>query len=260
MRKHLLVTLAAVMALGFTANMASAQCATVAHPLKAAKFQVSLVQAFVSCGNPSAPSPNTATEGGVPTCTPVQTFNQLDGSPASGWTWDPLTSFGTVSMKPLLVPACKRKGTSLPPACSLNVCIGGTNAGEPCTVNSECPGGTCSGLNPVGDTTDLLAKLKLKGVVSPDAPLGANGDGTLATIARATLDDRVGGPMTVIDFPAGFPFTLEEGKANLQTSADALLNSIGQPGLSHCSTLEIVTISVNDENGNPFGRLGAFLY
>ena len=140
-----------------------------------------------------------------------------------------------VSAKPLRVPACKQKGTSLPPACA-------------------------GGVNPAGDTTDLLAKLKLKGVVSPDAPLGANGDGTLATIARATLDDRVGGPMTVIDFPAGFPFTLEEGKANLQTSADALLNSIGQPGLSHCSTLEIVTISVNDENGNPFGRLGAFLY
>jgi len=233
MRKHLLVTLVAVMTLGFTVSMASAQC-TIAHPLKAKNFKVSLVQAFVSCGNAGAPSPNTATEGGVPTCQPIQTFNEADGSPPSGWRWNPLTSSGTVAMKPTLVPACKQGGTSLPAA---------------------CPGG----LNPAGDTADLLATLKLKGVVSDDAPLGASGDGTLATVARATLRDRVGGPMTVVDFPAGFPFTLTAGKASLKTSADALLNSIGQTGLPHCTSLEIVSISVLDENGNAFGSLGAWL-
>ena len=183
MRRNLLVTLAAVLALGFTASMASAQCA-IQHPLKSKNFKVSLVQAFVSCGNAGAPSPNTATEGGVPTCQPVQTFNEADGSPASGWRWDPLTSYGTVAMKPYTVPVCKQSGTSLPPA---------------------CPGG----VNPIGDTADLLATLKMKGIISDDAPLGATGDGTLATVARATLTDRVGGPMTVVDFPAGFPFRFQ---------------------------------------------------
>ncbi len=51
MRRHAFITLAAILALGFTASMASAQCAF-EHPKKAKKFQGSFVQAFVSCNNP----------------------------------------------------------------------------------------------------------------------------------------------------------------------------------------------------------------
>jgi hypothetical protein len=232
MRRHLLVTLAVVLALGFTASVVSAQCA-IEHPQKAKNFKVSLVQAFVSCGNPGGLAANTATEGGVTACTPVTTLNQYNGGEPNGWRFDPLKSQGQVQMKPKKKPACKQKDTSYPPACA-------------------------GGLNPA-DTVDLEAQLKLKGVIATDSPLGASGSGTLATVARATLTDRVGGPMTVVDFPAGFPFTLTNGKTSLKTSADALLNAIGQPGLPPCSSLEIVTMTVLDENGNPFANMGAFL-
>jgi hypothetical protein len=232
MRRHLLVTLAAVMALGFAASLASAQCAF-EHPAKAKNFKVSLVQAMVSCGNPGGNVANTATEGGVTACQPVQTINEKNGGEPNGWRWDPLKAQGQVQLKPKKAPACKQKDTSFPPACA-------------------------GGLNPP-DTTDLEASLKLKGIIATDSPLGASGNGTLATVARATLTDRVGGPMTVVDFPAGFPFTLTNGKTSLKTSADALLNAIAQPGLPNCSALELVTISVLDENGNAFANMGSLL-
>jgi hypothetical protein len=69
----------------------------------------------------------------------------------------------------------------------------------------------------------------------------------------------MGGDMTVIDFPAAFPFDLVGGQAKLKTSANALLNSIGQPGLPPCSSIEVVDVTVEDENTNPFARMGTFL-
>jgi hypothetical protein len=214
--------------------MASAQCNLVQHPSSARYFKVSLVQAFVSCGNPGGNTVNAMTEGGVSSCQPVQTFNDKNGGEPSGWRWDPLYSYGLVEFKPMPQPACLQVGTSLPPG---------------------CPGG----LNPIGDTIDLRAKLKLRGIIATDSPLGATGTGTMATVARATLDDRMFGFMTVIDFPAGFPFTLVNGKATMKTSADALLNSILQPGLPPCTTIDVVGIHVLDENGNNFGNLGSYM-
>ena len=67
------------------------------------------------------------------------------------------------------------------------------------------------------------------------------------------------GDLTVVDFPASFPFTMSGGKATVKTSADALLNGIGQPSLPHCSSIETVSITVVDPNGDTFANLGAFL-
>lgn len=223
MRRHLLLTLAAVLALGFAASSARAAC-DFEHPKKAKKFQANLVQAFVSCGNPGGNSPNATTEGGVPTCQPPETFNQKAGSPASGWLWDEAKGQGAVAIKSSPVPLV------VPPN---NV------------------------LNPPGDTTDLAVAVKLKGVLDAAGP--ASGTGALATVARATLDDRAGGSMTVIDFPAAFPLTLTAGAGKLKTSADALLNGIGQPGLPGCTSIETVSILVTDENGNTFANVGLYM-
>ena len=234
MRKHLFVTLAAVMALGLTAGTASAAC-SIKHPYVASYFKVSVVQAFVSCGNLGGNSPNVTTEGGIPACTPPVTFDEQAGSPVDGWRFHTAVGKGTLNMTPRTYPACVKQGTTLSAACADNP------------------------LNPVGDTDDLRVNLDLRHIIADDSPGGASGTGALMIYLRATLMDRASGPMTLVDFPASFPFTLLLGSVSLRTSVDALLNMIGQPGLPHCSSLEVMWISVLDENGNAFGNMGAFL-
>ena len=73
------------------------------------------------------------------------------------------------------------------------------------------------------------------------------------------LDDRMNGDMTIVDFPASFPFTMTDGKVSMKTSADAILNGIGQPGLPHCSSLELVYLAINDPAGTQFADVGLFL-
>jgi hypothetical protein len=84
-------------------------------------------------------------------------------------------------------------------------------------------------------------------------------NGTLSTVARATLNDATVGLATVIDFPAGFPVAVVNGKINLKTSANVLLNGLGLPGLASCSVVEVVSIQLLDPNGNPFGVMGSYL-
>jgi hypothetical protein len=239
MRKHLLVTLAAVMALGYTASLASAACPFDA-PTTAKKFQVSLVQAMVSCGNAGGLATNTKTDGGVDACQPVTTINDWVGGPANGWRFDQVNkSEATIQMKPAIKPACVSKGSGVP------------------AIPKGCDTDLLNA--PVGSKADLVVSLKMKGIIADDSPTGANGQGTLQSVSRATLNDPIGGAMTVIDFPAGFSFTLTAGKASLKVSVAGMLNGIGLPGLGHCSALEVVNMAVLDENGNTFGNLGSIL-
>jgi len=219
MKRHVLAALAIAPTLAFTVSAAHAQCAF-PHPGKAKTFQSGLVSAFVSCGNPGGNVPNDTTQGGVPSCSPPETFNEQAGSPPNGWLWNIGKGFGTVRLRP---------------------------------TNNK----VISILNPPGDTKDIAIKMTLRGVVDAAGP--ASGPGTLATVARATFDDRANGDMTVIDFPAPFPFTLSNGSASLKTSANVLLNGIGQPGLPPCANIEVVSIGVFDENGNQFANLGSFI-
>ena len=225
MRRHLLVALAVGLGLAFTASLARAAC-DFEHPKSAGKVQGAFVQAFVSCGNTGGNSPNTSNESGsVPTCKPPETYNEQNGNPGSGWRWDETKGKGQVQFTaknaPLVMP----------------------------------PNNT---LNPPGDTRDLAVKLKLKGVAD-GASSTATGNGFLATVARATLDDRVGGSMTVVDFPVSFPVPLVLGEVSIKTSADAALNALGLSGLPGCTSIEIVDVSVLDENGNTFARMGTYL-
>jgi hypothetical protein len=190
----------------------------------AKKFQADFGQAFVTCGDPGGNTPNATTEGGWPACQPPQTFNQQAGDPANGWRLGP-----------------KGKG-------SLQI------------TASSAPLNGYSALNPPGDTSDLAIKFKLKGVEDAGGPTsGPSGQGKLTMWIRITLADRVGGDMTVEDFPADFSFTLANGAAEMKTSLDTWLNGTGKLGLPLCANVEVLEISVLDENGNKFAKpsLGA---
>lgn len=299
MKKHMFVAGAAVLALGFTASLASAVC-NIEHPKSAKGGKMSFVQAMVSCGNVGGNASNTTTQGGVPSCEPPQTFHEQAGSPGGGWMWDEKAGSGSVSFK-----AAKNKQENI--------------------------------LNPIPNTADLAIQLSLKGVIDETGPAGP-AFGTLATVARATLEDRLGGgvcskgkqcngggndgalckedsecpsgtcetghscpqdatcnggandgaicttdsecpggacddgcpakgascidkgtPQTVVDFPAGFQVTVVDGQAKMKTSANVLLNTIGQPGLPGCSSIELISVTIVDPNGNTFANIGTFL-
>lgn len=195
------------------------------------------MQAFVSCGNPGGNSVNTTVGGSVPACRPPESFCEQSGNcPGTGWEWDELKAQGTVVFKALQFCYGKSSGTPLA-ACSPS---------DP--LNSA-----------QGGSADLYVALKLKGVLTSANQAPAQGTGTLATVARATLNDTANGDATVIDFPAGFQFTLVDGKANMKTSSDALLNTQSLAGLPPCTSIELVSVHVLDSNGDKFASIGNLL-
>jgi hypothetical protein len=230
MKKHLLVAAAAV-GFAFVASGAHAQFVDPVcgfeHPNKAKELRSSLVQAYVSCGNPGGNTPNDTTESGVPSCSPPETYTTEAGAPLNGWHFDFRHGHGDASFK---------------------------------AARNHLAGPS----NPPGDTADVAVTLRLAGIIDAAGP--ASGSGTLSTLSRATLRDRNGTPgnngddvpMTVIDFPAPFPFTLANGQAKLRTSANVVLNGIGT-SLPFCTSIEVVDLSISDENGNRFASMGTFL-
>jgi hypothetical protein len=227
-----------VFVVGMAASSAHAQCAF-QHPKKAGKIQSNLVQAQVSCGNPGGNTVNSMTEGNVPACKPPETISQQNGNDSTGgWKWDAAKAQGKLTFQAKNACAAQQKDTAIPP-CSPSSPL---NTGPPASA-------------------DLLVKLSLKGILQgPGAgTTPASGAGNLATVTRATLNDRMNGDVTVVDFPAGFAFSMTDGKTNLKTSADALLNGIGQPGLVPCSSLEVVSVRVVDSKGDTFAVMGTFL-
>jgi hypothetical protein len=241
MKRQTLATAIALLALACSAGAARAtddptgfpKGCRFEHPKKANYLKTGMVQAYVSCGNTGGNTPNTTTQGGVPACTPPETFNEQVGSPPNGWRFDP------------------EKGR-----CSATF-RSARNPVPPTDKNSP--------LNPPGCTADIHIEIHCAGIID-DAGL-VSGTGGLATVARATLQDRGAdgicgtsddADMTVVDFPATFPFTLQDGAVSLDTSADSLLNGIGQPGLPHCSSIELVDVKIVDENGTVFAAMGVF--
>jgi hypothetical protein len=238
MKRHLAIAAAA---LGFAFMASGAHALTgfedpvcgFEHPKKAKEVKGSLVQAFVSCGNPGGNPINDTTESNTQSCSPPETYAEQSGNSPNDWHWDHEKGQGTVSFK-----AAKNK--------------------------IESP----ANLNPEDDTADVAVSLKLQGIVDISAaPDGASGTGAIATLSRATLRDRQGTggdnsddqPMTVIDFPVSFPFDLIDGKANLKTTANALLNPANIGSLPKCTSIEVVDITVFDEEDNVFAHMGTFL-
>jgi hypothetical protein len=89
-----------VMALGvalLAVSPASAQCTYPHGQQSALNGWTRMMQAFVPCGGldcdgtAGAPIANNTTAGGMPSCSPPQTYHQMAGSPAGGWRFDPFT-------------------------------------------------------------------------------------------------------------------------------------------------------------------------
>jgi hypothetical protein len=299
MKKHMFVAGAAVLALGFTASIASAVC-SIEHPKKASGGKMSFVQAMVSCGNVGGNTPNSTTEGGVPSCTPPQTYHEQAGSPNGGWMWDEGKGSGSVQFKAaknkvvnvlndvpnsadLAIqlslagvidetgPAGPAFGTLATVAratledrtgsgvCSKGKqCNGGGNDGAVCSEDSECPSGTCStGHTCTGDLA-CIGGTNDGALCTADSDCTGGGTCTSDQCPGGVCED-IGTPMTVVDFPAGFQITVVDGKSKLKTSANVLLNGIGQQGLPGCSSIELISVTVVDPNGNTFANLGTFL-
>ncbi len=235
MKKLIYAAGAAVLALGSVsiASAASVPCAVnYQHPSQAKQIKASLTQAFVSCNNAGGHTPNATTETGtVPTCYPAETFHEAEGSPAGGWTWGP-KSKGTISFK-----AGKNKLKANP-----------SDPNDPYSQNTD------------PNAVDLYIQVKISDI--RDNTGLANGfPGAVQTVARATFVDRAeqSAPMTVIDFPTGFPVTPSNGKISVKSSASAILDGLNQPALPACTNIEVVSVLIKDPNGNTFANLGTFL-
>jgi len=68
-----------------------------------------MVQAYVPCGAPDCDGfgplpPNNSTAGGIPSCSPPQTYHQLAGAPANGWVFDVLTGRARLKLDQLSGP------------------------------------------------------------------------------------------------------------------------------------------------------------
>lgn len=183
-------------------------------------FVGTLVRAFVSCNNPGGNTPNSTGAGGVPSCAPVENYNQQAGSPANGWEFRPGTSYGRVIVK---------RST------------GGVNLPSFPTT-----------------TRDAAVTLKLYHIGVAGGPGYASGFGVLNIVFRATFDDYFSGDMTYIDFPAGFGFQLTGSGSISMTRklGDYLVQDINQPRFPDCTNLEVVSVTITDPNGNVFATPG----
>lgn len=204
----------------------------VPHPTVSKDVRVSLVQGYVPCDPMAA---DVTTEGGTPACSaPHPYYEDLVGPPGDGWIWGARHNLGTVRLQPRAKPVCLGTGTDLPPACA-------------------------GASNPADDTSDVIVTVTIRGVRHLDQAIPPNGTGSVVITMRGTIDDRVGGPLTMEDVPIVIPFTLQEGKATVKSSFNAALNASGHPGFPACATSEVALITVLDENGTVFGSAGAWL-
>ena len=116
------------------------------------------------------------------------------------------------------------------------------------------------------NTADLGIRIRAGDMLNADGLV--NGTGSLTSLLRATLEDRVSGDMTRIDLPlelggTGVPpgVPVANGAINFRTSVNAILkDSIPTvPGFPGCTSLELVSFILHDENGTPFATSGVFL-
>jgi len=122
-------------------------------------------------------------------------------------------------------------------------------------LESPCSTGT------PGDCSNVTLQAKCGGITNPDGITPISGPGwKLATISRASLNDKANGDMTVIDFPAKFDMGLAaKGKLKMKSDTHALLFSLFGPGneLSYCTNLETISVKINDPSGRNFASQGS---
>lgn len=212
-----LTILAAVAFVGASVASAHAQCAF-DGAAKAKGIKTSLVRAFAGCPSITFAGPNSSTGGGTPTCAPPYAHSSYLFDDKSG--------------------SCDFKTTA--------------KLEDPCSSNSV----TRSCFN-------MSLSSKCKGILrndgtSPINGIGADAGWALSTVTRATLNDEDTGDMTVINFPVNIAMSIpSNGSMSVKTDVNTILFDLGLPSLPACAQIEIVSLSLQDPDGNPFAVIGA---
>jgi hypothetical protein len=233
--KKITMPLAVVALVTVYAGVASAQCAFNIVPARGVKG--SMVRNMAPCPSTEHPAEEvTATKSGTPACAPVEP-RQVAGS-ATPYKFSAKGKC-SVSTSAKIVSLCSEIEDANNPGSSLGL------PAEPCHVTfvkSKCSG-IVNALNEPITSTDVGWKL--------------------ATMSRASLDDQVGGDMTVIDFPVTFDYSIpDNGKIAVDSnSAQALADLIGTNAadLPPCTSIEVVNVVIKAPGGTdglPFAKLG----
>jgi hypothetical protein len=196
---------------------AYAQCAFDV-PAKAKIIKSSLVRAYASCPGATFASPNTTTMAGVPGCAPP--------TPNSAYEFDDAKGACTLSMKHGIETPCS---DGIAPSCS-----------------------------------SVRIVLKCSGIRDPGgATLTSTTGWSLGLVHRATTNDASNGDMTILDIP--FQLTLpdpENGKLKMTFDFGPCTGPLcplfgPSASLPACASLEILSATLLDPDGNAFARLGS---
>ncbi len=241
--KRILLSLTAV---AFTVSMAGVAFAqnpgeppcSFDNPKKAKGLKSSMVRVRPECGNSTShPSVNSQTgAGGAPACAPIINSSSFE-----------LSAKGSCSV------STKMKAFFDQPAIDDPLEKKHANGCWPDFTEPSC--------------MNLDIKVKCSGVSNPGGAGEVNaGDEVtpsgwkLATLTRATFDDRTNGGLTVINFPVQFDIQqIENGKIKDKFQANVALFALFGAGssLPPCSSLENINISISDDTGAPFVGLGS---
>jgi hypothetical protein len=107
--------------------------------------------------------------------------------------------------------------------------------------------------NPTG-IRDTRIRLWLRDIV--DATGFADGNGVIQLVLRPTVNDPVNADMTLADITVQVLITLNDGDANVNVTLDDILIPIDTARLPDCTSLEVVSIAILDENGQVFAVPG----
>ena len=109
------------------------------------------------------------------------------------------------------------------------------------------------------DCTAVTVAPKCGGIVDASNSLTAGAGWKVNAVARATFNDRTDGDMTVIDFGASFDLNADKGKVSGKVSVNDFLVSVfgAQSQLPVCTTLELISLKLEDPNGALFATMGA---
>jgi hypothetical protein len=129
-----------------------------------------------------------------------------------------------------------------------------------CSVKSKAKAEEPCKTGTLGTCSNVTLQAKCSGITNPGGATPISGTGwTLATVSRATTDDKLRGDITIIDFPATFKFpAASKGKLKLKEDTHSLLTLLFGEGneLSVCTSLETLQVRIVDPGGNPFANLG----
>jgi len=191
-----------------------------------------MVRTYAPCPGEDHPNVNATTESGVDACSPVTPPS--DGVVGTAYSFGP-SGGCSIATKASVLKDCSTAADS---------------SGQPLNL----PARACHITKVSG---------KCKGIVQADAtvPINEADDGwQLAVVGRASVDDGVGGDMTVVDFPMSFYFsTPKDGAMSIDaTTAEALLPMFGPKlaALPACTSLEIQDMTIRDPQGRLFAVPG----